>query len=384
MGPSDAARDTNLGPLRGWLRWYARRAMRVPVNAYGRYAHIDAMRALSVLLVVLGHIGLKVPSASGVTIFFSISGFIICYLVMKEIKAFGNFSYVNFYKRRILKIFPPLVIAIILPSLVWASLGNPLNFEAFLEQIFFLYNWEAIGTEQGVFPGTLVVWSLSVEEQFYIAFALLCLWVVRGSWQLRLTFLAVSTFVWSFGARVYFALTTSAIENVDSIGVRRIYYGTDTRIDGIALGILTAILLFRSENDCQLSVTWVNRLGSTWGLVFAAILFVLSEKIREPIFWNTAHYTMQSAAACLAILYGFGSSSRLKHIVMRLAALRPVQLVGLASYSIYLVHAPAIYISDAAGIPESRIAHLIVALGSGLLLYYAVERPIMQYRKRGS
>ncbi|MGF0263595.1 acyltransferase family protein [Rhodococcus ruber] len=83
-------------------------------SAVPRFAHIDAMRAAAVILVVLAHGGLGdvIPGGSGVTVFFTISGFIITFLVLRERDKTSAFAIGPFYYRRVLKIVPPLLIAI--------------------------------------------------------------------------------------------------------------------------------------------------------------------------------------------------------------------------------------------------------------------------------
>src|SRR3954469_19419128 len=89
-----------------------------PLNSANRFAHIDAMRAVAVGLVVVAHAGLDrvVPGGSGVTIFFSISGFIITYLVLRERDSAGGFAVGHFYLRRALKLGPPLVVIVFIPT----------------------------------------------------------------------------------------------------------------------------------------------------------------------------------------------------------------------------------------------------------------------------
>ncbi len=89
-------------------------------NTAGRFAHIDAMRAFAVLLVVVAHAGagLIVPGGSGVTIFFAISGLIITLLVLREQYKTGGFAIGGFFFRRAAKILPPLIVVVLVPSLV--------------------------------------------------------------------------------------------------------------------------------------------------------------------------------------------------------------------------------------------------------------------------
>lgn len=153
-------------------------------NTHGRLAHLDGMRAFAVLLVVVAHAGLGhlVPGGSGVTIFFAVSGFIITHLVLRERDRTGGFDVGGFYVRRAVKLLPPLLVAILLPTLVW-SVWHPVDWSALAAQLFFYFNWtKASGAEFDALPGSGVVWSLSIEEQFYIVFALSWLLLVRRRW----------------------------------------------------------------------------------------------------------------------------------------------------------------------------------------------------------
>ncbi|WP_181365120.1 acyltransferase family protein [Arthrobacter sp. HMWF013] len=80
------------------------------------------MRAFAVMLVVVAHagLGLIIPGGSGVTIFFTISGFIITYLMLRERDKTGGFSLGGFYFRRAVKIAPPLILAVVIPTLIYA------------------------------------------------------------------------------------------------------------------------------------------------------------------------------------------------------------------------------------------------------------------------
>ena len=144
-----------------------------------QFAHLDAMRAAAVMLVVLAHAGLEVvPGGSGVTIFFVISGFIITHLVLKEHRRTGGFDIAGFYRRRALKLAPPLLVALVLPTALYAWLVRPVSLGDFLGQVFFFFNWRYTDSQVDVLPGSIVVWSLSIEEQFYVAFALIWLLLV--------------------------------------------------------------------------------------------------------------------------------------------------------------------------------------------------------------
>jgi peptidoglycan/LPS O-acetylase OafA/YrhL len=351
----------------------------IPRNAANRFAHIDAMRAFAVGIVVFSHAGLEhlIPGGSGVTIFFAISGFVITQSMLRTRDKTGGFDVGGFYFRRIVKIFPPFAIAIILPTLVWSFFGQ-LNWGSFVGQILFVFNWIAIGGETGTLPGTGVVWSLAIEEQFYIMFALVWLLLVKRKHYLELLALVgVVLIVWS-------TITRYVLSNEDAT-VYRISFGTDTRIDGILFGVLAAVLYRSLQTSEKSHLRLRTLLGSNWALFAAVALYFVSLVIRDEYFRSTARFTLQSLAACLVILWGMvESNSELKRRILTLLAWRPIQIVGLASYSIYLVHFVVIQILFDAfpNIPTGLAIPLFVLIGSGIGIgiYYAVEVPILKWR----
>ena len=353
----------------------------VPVNAANRFAHIDALRAFAVMLVVLAHAGLSaiIPGGSGVTIFFSISGFIITFLVLREKDKTGGFSITGFYTRRFLKIAPPLLVIVGIPTLIYA-LGHELDWGAVLAQFFFVFNWFEIDGVSTVLPGSGVVWSLAIEEQFYIVFALFWLFGARfRHWRLILALCAGATVISSTSVRLVFAASPLLSE--------RIYFGTDTRLDAIAWGVLAALgyhtWLARGQKGGRLSTV----LASDWMLLGAILLYLLSLLIRDDWFRDSMRFTIQSLATCAVILYGqLPGRGPVRRVFYAVSVFRPVALIGLASYSIYLVH---YIVADAvrpwlAGLPAAASYLLIVALGvgAGIVSYLWLEVPLHRLYKR--
>lgn len=347
------------------------------VNSANRFAHIDALRAYAVLVVVLAHGGLGriVPGGSGVTIFFSISGFIITYLLLRERDKTGGFDTVGFYLRRAFKILPPLLIAVALPSLIWA-LSNPIDWGAFLAQIFFVYNWWKVAGVPDVLPGTGVVWSLSIEEQFYIVFALIWLVTVRSRYWRQITVsLAVAGILWATVARVLLVGDDA-----------RIYYGSDTRLDGIAYGMLIAVAYHAWQSRGARPGALSRTIGS-WPVPYLAVAVYLATLLfRDEWFRDTFRFTLQSLAACALILYGLMAQSGFtQRALFAVSRWKPVELIGLASYSIYLVHLTAIIaleplladLPTAARMPLS----MVVGVAAGILMYYVVEKPTHRLRQ---
>ncbi len=231
-----------------------------------------------------------------------------------------------------------------------------------------------------VLPGSGVVWSLSIEEQFYLVFA--AVWLALVRWRhsrVLLGSLAGAAFAMSIVMRFVLA--------GDPGSGTRIYYGTDTRMDGIALGVLTALLLHRWLRQGSPPTRWSRLLGSDVAFGICVVLYVVSLVVRDAEFRTTWRFTLQAIAACGIILYGFlGRDTKLKTAVMTVSSWRPVAVVGFASYSIYLVHLCAMeLVRPVVGqLPPFLAGVLFVAcgVGLGLLIYRVVEIPVLRWRNR--
>lgn len=351
------------------------------------FAHVDAMRAGAVMLVVLSHAGLTaVPGGSGVTIFFVISGFIITHLLLRELEKTDSFDIRGFYLRRALKIFPPLLAIVIIPSLIY-GIFKPLNWVDVAGQLLFFFNWVYVDSVVSVLPGTIVVWSLSIEEQFYVAVALLWLLMVRGRHPVTgLRGLAWAIIVYSVLARavLFFSGATSD----------RIYFGTDTRSEAIAIGVLVALWYrtrrLRSADQDGASAAPAGTkglLGRDTILWTALVLYFVSLVIRDELFRETLRYSMQAVSAALVIMWGLvGASGPAGRALNRFLKLQIVQLLGLASYSIYLVHLIVIRALEpvTAGLPEpvTVVLGVVLGTGAGVLAWWGIEEPVMRWRQR--
>lgn len=353
----------------------------VPLNKAHRFAHIDAMRALAVLLVVFAHAGFGsiVPGGSGVTIFFAISGFIISFLVLRERDRTHNFLVGRFYFRRAIKLFPPLLLIIVLPTLIY-SLFAKIDWFALFSQVAFFFNWFKANGGADVLPGSGVVWSLAIEEQFYLAFALIWLLSYRSKhYHTILAAVAVLAICISMGLRI--AITASDIPDAAT----RIYYSTDTRLDSIAWGVLTAVLFHLWESKGS-RPNWMSRvLGAPATLIFAIALYLASILLRDETFRDTLRFSIQSIAACLLLVYGLmPSTGWVKRVFYRISTFPVIAAIGLASYSIYLVHLPlmSFLFPITNVVPYWAAAPLlaIVGIGAGWLIYRAIEVPVLRLR----
>lgn len=350
-----------------------------PLNGANRFAHVDAMRAFAVALVVVAHAGLGnvIPGGSGVTIFFAISGFIITHTVLRELSRTSGFSCSQFYLRRAIKIVPPFMVIVIVPTILY-GLRYYIQTGDVLTQVFFVFNWIAY-KPHFVLPGTDVVWSLAIEEQFYIAFAVLFLVALRiGHWRVIV--------MWSAVFAVVFATLERLLLATNPANTDRIYYGTDTRLDSIAWGVLAAFA-FDALTRGTIRPKRISRLASDWTLVIAVVVYIGTLTLRDGWFRDTFRYSFQALAACALVMYGLvQGSGPLRRWFYRVSANKLVSIIGLASYSIYLVHnVVGLWLSSVLGdIPRSIRIPIVCAVGIGLgiAIYRVVEIPAQRIGRR--
>ncbi|TDN90556.1 acyltransferase [Microbacterium sp. BK668] len=338
---------------------------------------LNGMRALAITLVVWGHAELPlrlIRESTGVTIFFFLSGYLITTLLRREYDARDRVSVADFYLRRVFRIFPPLYVVLI--CAVVLSLANAIPNEMTPLGVFasfsFWANYYIIWEGRDGLPGGMnALWSLAVEEHFYLVFPLLYIalrrWVpTRWVQAVILGGLCVAIMVW----RTYLFSSGASYD--------RIYLATDTRADAILWGSVFAVVLNPVYGEVQAPRRkW---LLTPVLLAGAGVVYAVS---RWPNEWGmTIGYTVQSvalAAVFIPVILIPGS------VVGRVLNWRAVAWVGIVSYSIYLLHRPVLILTETyIGQPELVAATVGVAatvLASWAMLVY-VERPFARLRQR--
>ncbi|TMC09381.1 MAG: acyltransferase [Chloroflexi bacterium] len=346
---------------------------------------LDGIRACAVLLVFAAHALAQagvtgvLPGEFGVTTFFFLSGYLITTLLRLEHEQSGAISFRAFYLRRVVRIFPPFYLALIIATLLWLVGGLPqgpaFELDGVAWQALFATNYWVIlhGWWTGLAPGTWIFWSLAVEEHFYLAFPLvyvLLLRFVRGRARQALILAGLCGVVLAW--RLVLVLAFGA-------GKDRTYVATDTRIDSILFGCILGIVA-----NPVLGPTRLDHRAWKFVLVPLALVGLLvSFVIRDAWFQETVAYTLQGI--CLFPLFIAAVRFPLWG-PFELLNLAPVKFIGVVSYSIYLVHPSVLYgISHwAARLPSVAQDALALALTIGIAygIYVAVERPAARLRKR--
>jgi peptidoglycan/LPS O-acetylase OafA/YrhL len=289
----------------------------------------------------------------GVRLFFVLSGFIITHLLLREDAKTGGVSLAGFYRRRAYRILPPLLVFMV-AMLALRSLGV-VDFATFrwIRTLFFLGN---VGTDGSWTLGHL--WSLAVEEQFYLVWPVLLVGLGRrGASGIAMLAMLVSP-----AARLVLSPGES-----DAPGLLQ-------NIDGLAVGCLAALSL-----GTAFGARWIAaaRRSPAWlvlVLIFVATLEDIPLALRVAVAFPVAHVLM--ATLVLKAVDGSGRDWLLRGLAT------PVMVwVGAISYSLYLWQQPLTGKSRMGawlGFP----ANLLVAVTCAAASYYLVERPALRRRQR--
>src|SRR5712671_6796157 len=202
---------------------------------------LDGLRAISILIVVVSHAGYGsvVPGGLGVTIFFFLSGCLITTLLSDETERSGRINIGKFYLRRVFRLFPPLLITLVMAySLVALGLlDGGISWTGILAQLLYFANYYGLFFDPGntTAAGTGVLWSLAVEEHFYMIYpavlaGLLALGLSRQRIVVVLAIACLAVLAW----RIYLA-------GLPNFETERTYYSSDTRVDSIVFGCLLAL-----------------------------------------------------------------------------------------------------------------------------------------------
>ena len=329
---------------------------------------IDGLRALAVLPVMFFHAGFQNFSGGfvGVDVFFVISGYLITSIILIDLEN-DSFSLINFYERRARRILPALFfITLICVPFAWFLL-LPADLKDFSQSLaavslfasnFLFYIESSYFEASSEFKPLLHTWSLAVEEQFYLVFPLLFV------------------FLWRLGSRwVIIVLTTIFIASLTLAewASHRMpaaaFYLLPTRCWELFLGSFAAFYLIKSEHkDFRKTI---RELGSWLGMLLILYsIFAYSESTPFP----GVYALVPTVGTLLLILF-----SNDKTVIGRFMGNKILVGIGLVSYSAYLWHQPLLVFARHFGIPNSnKFIYLFLILSSLLLAYFSwrfIERP---------
>ena len=343
----------------------------------GYIPSLDGLRAASILIVFVSHAGLGhlVPGGFGVTVFFFISGFLITALLCREFDSFGKIAFRAFYVRRALRLMPPLFIALATAAtlVLLGFINVEIDVPTLAAQILFLSNYYQIyGSSQSI-PGLGVLWSLAVEEHFYLIWPMVFVLVARKRIGLRFLALAAAAFL-AWRIFRYSLLGTSDTA---------IYYLSDTRLDSLLYGCLLALMMWRGilRKGDGIAPSFLVRNA----LITISVLAILATFVlRDDTFRSTWRYSIQGLALMPIV---FSAVTQPHATLFRPLNWRYVRLIGILSYSIYLVHnvfLQMLFDRLSGGKETVWIAALaaMLSVGYAALVYRYVDLPSVRFRGR--
>lgn len=337
---------------------------------------IQGLRALAVLAVLANHTfpDLVTGGYVGVDIFFVISGFLISRNIARELET-GNFSLAEFYRRRARRILPALFVVLVVTFGAGALLLSPQAFRELasttVATTVFTSNI-AFSRLTGYFDGAssrrplLHMWSLSVEEQFYVLFPLL-LWLVWA----RLTAAGKRRFLWWLWLA---AVATAEIWRSRSHAAA--YYLLPPRAFELLTGVIAGIgglPTFKSDRLRH----WASGVGLT-----AMAVSIVGFSATSPVPGALTSLPCLGAALLL-----HASADGRRSLGGSLLAREPMVYVGAISYSLYLWHWPVLVYLRRVLADDLPLAWALGAVGLSLLLasatYHFVEQPFQSSRLSG-
>jgi peptidoglycan/LPS O-acetylase OafA/YrhL len=363
-----------------------------PVSTPGdRLAGLDGLRAIAVTLVILFHLGPGVLPGGyvGVDVFFPISGFLITTLLLRERASTGRIAIAAFWRRRARRLLPALGVLLLVCCGAAFVIGGDVLVELgrqVLGAVTFSYNWLAVADGSAYLDSTTPelfrnLWSLAVEEQFYLVWPLLLagIWLVPSR-MFRVAFVAA--------VAVASALAMAMLASTGA--TTRLYYGTDTHSFGLALGAAWAIARHQWPSFGIPRTRPTRALAGVGGVIAIAGLVVLAIVLPED---GEAVYLGGLAAVAVLTMAAIAAATVPGSLLGRSLDVQPLRWIGERSYGLYLWHLPVFVLVTAAlplwdrtgsgGWALGGIA-LAITVVAAALSYRLVETPIRRNGLRAS
>jgi len=359
-----------------------------------RMPGLDLLRAIAIVWVMLFHsyivggIGerfalLESYGWIGVDLFFVLSGYLIGSQLLKPLSRGEPLAFGNFYLRRSLRVLPAYLVVLALyfsmPGFREADGIQPLwQFLTYTVNLLIDYQHNKAFSH---------VWSLCVEEHFYLLFPLLAWWLMRRPSLAKFVGVCVATVLAGMAIRGYvwlheLAPTPNSLEF--GVGfVEGIYYPTYTRLDGLLAGVvLAAIQAFRPAWWRQMQER-ANRLLLPAGLLITALAMWLFRD-RAGLLPSVIGYPLLSLGFALLVAVAAGTQGWLSRL-----RIPGVKWLALTSYSLYLIHKAVFHLVESTLPPQlleqgvlTFAIYAVAALLGGALLYYGAERPFLRLREQ--
>jgi peptidoglycan/LPS O-acetylase OafA/YrhL len=330
----------------------------------GRIRSFDGLRALAILVVFVNHATVLAPGGGvGVQIFFALSGYLITSILVREYAKLGRIRLGRFYFRRLLRLYPALIVATLVATGVSAIAGLPHIFTDAAAAVTYTSNFalQLWGIEMNA--PLVITWSLAVEEQFYVVWPIVLLAVLAMPKRMR----AIALVLLVSGAAVATLASHFAFGGIVT------YVLPYAQVPALLAGC--AVALFKE------AVPTSRLFGSlpAWGA--AAVLVAGTQLLPHgSIRLSLGGYLIVAFASAIVI----GHLARGASTMSRILSIAPLVWLGERSYAFYLIHTTALLAGDLLPVPGALQALIALALSVGFaaISWVAIERPFLRLKDR--
>jgi peptidoglycan/LPS O-acetylase OafA/YrhL len=353
------------------------------VRSLGRVQGFNGIRGVGVLIVFVSHLEVILPLPTLLVIpggtvsldmFFVLSGFLITALLLREQGRYGRIGRLAFYRRRVLRLLPALLIVVVATALfaylthTWASTEVP----SILSVTFYYSNYYAAASPNAfcanLAPGFEHLWSLSFEEQFYLVWPWITIALLTFRTRLRTVVIVLLSLITIVA--VHRAVSYHGVQSWCAL-----FHRTDTRADSILWGALVAHLWIRGKEPKR----WIHI--AVWPACAVLLYCFVKATLMGPFLYEGGFVVIDVCCAIvlLAVLDGRWKGRWLFE-------LKPFVALGVVSYGFYLWHLPvfwAIRYYDT-GWPYALrvVVAFIVTLAFTLASWFLLERPLTEWKGR--
>jgi peptidoglycan/LPS O-acetylase OafA/YrhL len=299
---------------------------------------IDGWRALAVAAVVLHHTNGTNPLLEGwaignlgVAVFFSISGFLAYYVLWRDEKRLGQISYSYFLRRRILRIWPAYFVVILVAWLHAIQVADP-RADRLSGLLTFTLNIDMMAGRPWPITALTPLWSIAVEEQFYILAPLMYL-ALRSRY--AAAFCGAVILLSNLARAVYIARYNGPPGNLG------LYYAIYTYADTFVVGAALARLYLEGWRPSKTLQIWA-------AILVVPVLIIVARSWGASLFppypaFAVIAYAAVPIAGALAVLTALGDN-----FPTAILSILPLRIIGILSYSIYMVHLGALELAKTA------------------------------------
>jgi peptidoglycan/LPS O-acetylase OafA/YrhL len=346
------------------------------VSARPHLPGLDGLRALAVIGVLAFHDDRLTGGFLGVDLFFAVSGFLITTLLIDELQRTNTIDLIGFWGRRLRRLLPAVMVLLVVVVIffrLFADTGQWIiaRNDAPWAQ-FYVANWHQISSGAGYWDAFAApsafehLWSLAIEEQFYLVWPVL----VIVAWRIgRARGLAALT---SIGIVASFVAMLAIYSGGDPT---RVYMGTDTRSFSLLCGAFVALPPVRQFITTGIQKFRTIASGLTVVLVFVLGLMWFTVDGQSEWLFRGGLFAHSIASALLAILVA-SSSSKFSLVF----SWQPLAYIGRLSYALYLWHWPVFIFCTSERLDVSGLAltaiRLAITFALSIASYFLIEQPI--------